>query len=74
MLNLQRQFLNLLPERPLLVGDVLGLLSDGLVEVQLPGGGILHARGEATVGQRVFVRDGAIEGPAPTLAYVAAEV
>lgn len=73
MINLQKQFLALLPERPLLVGDVLGI-ADGLAVVQLPGGGILHARGEATVGQRVFIRDGTIEGLAPTLAYVAAEV
>lgn len=73
MLNLQRQFLNLLPARPLEVADVLDN-SDGVVTVQLPGGGILYARGEATVGQRVFVRDGTIEGPAPALAYVAAEV
>lgn len=73
MLNLHRQFLDLLPERPLLVGDVLSI-SDGVATVQLPGGGLIQARGEASTGQRVFVRDGAIEGPAPTLSYVTAEV
>lgn len=73
MLNLQRQFLNLLPARPLEVGDVLSI-SDGVATVQLPGGGLIQSRGEASTGQRVFVRDGAIEGPAPTLSYVTAEV
>jgi hypothetical protein len=40
----------------------------------LPGGGKLQARGETTPGQRVFVRDGAIEGPAPELTYTDGEV
>lgn len=62
-----------LPARPLLVGDVLEI-SGGLATVELPGGGQLQARGEATVGARVWVRDGVIEGPAPTLTYVTAEV
>lgn len=73
MINLQKQFLALLPARPLLVGEVLSI-SDGVAVVQLPGGGVLHTRGAATVGQRVFIRDGAIEGPAPVLDYVAAEI
>ena len=42
--------------------------------VQLMGGGIVQARGDATLGQRVFVRAGVIEGPAPTLTYVSAEI
>jgi len=42
--------------------------------ITLPGGGKLQARGEATQGQRVFVRDGAIEGPAPELTYTDGEV
>jgi hypothetical protein len=28
---------------------------------------VVQARGEAVIGERVFVRDGVIEGPAPTL-------
>lgn len=73
MLNLHRQFLDLFPENPLLVGDVLSI-SNGMATVQLPGGGLLIARGEASVGARVFVLGGAIEGPAPTLTYIEGEV
>jgi hypothetical protein len=45
-----------------------------LCTVQLPGGGVLQARGDAAVGDRVFVRDGLIEGPAPALTYVEAVI
>ena len=37
------------------------------LRIELPDGTQIPARGEATLGERVFVRDGAIEGPAPTL-------
>lgn len=74
MLNLYRQFKELNPDAPLQVGDVLGV-SNGIASIELPGGGVLQARNQVSVvGQRVFVRDGAIEGPAPTLDYVMAEV
>ena len=73
MRNLFREFLDLLPARPLQVGDVLEFNEAGLAIVELPGGGIVYARGEATPGQRVFVRDGVIETEAPTLIYVEGE-
>ena len=67
-----RQFLDLMPARPLQVGTVTAV--DGeTATITLPGGGVLQARGQATVGQRVFVRDGVIEGEAPTLIYVEGE-
>lgn len=56
----------LLPEAPLLVGTVT-VVGDGVATVTLPGGGTLQARGVAVVNQRVFVRDGLIEGDAPVL-------
>lgn len=56
----------LLPDPPLQIGDVIDV-SGGVATVQLPGGGIATARGDATVGQKVFFRDGAIEGTAPDL-------
>jgi hypothetical protein len=71
--NPYSRFLALLPPKPLLVGDVAAV--DGAVAiVTLPGGGQLQARGQVTVGDRVFVRDGLIEGEAPTLTYISAEV
>lgn len=73
MINPYRTLLGLLPARPLVVGTVASL-SAGVAMVTLPGGGTLKARGAATVGQQVFVRDGAIEGQAPSLPIEVIEV
>ena len=55
--NVFRQFIDLLPARPLLVGTVTA--TDGDVStVDLPGGGVLRARGSEPLGAKVFVRDG----------------
>lgn len=72
MRNIYREFLDLIPGGVLDVGDVVAV-GTGVVTVQLPGGGLLQARGQATVGQRVFVMDGVVQGPAPTLSYVEGE-
>lgn len=69
MRNVYRDFIDLLPPRPLQVGTVLSISGD-VSTIQLPSGGILQARGQATVGQHVFVRDGLIEGTAPNLTVV----
>lgn len=73
MANLYRVFRDLIPEVPLLVGTVTAVQAGGCV-VELPTGGTVSARGTATVGQSVFVRDGVIEGVAPTLAVVEIEI
>lgn len=73
MLNPYKTLLGLLPESPLQVGDVLSI-SNGVAMIEVPGGGQITARGEATVGQRVFFRDGVIEGQAPDLTYVEVEI
>lgn len=66
MRNIYRVFLDLLPARPLQVGTITAL--DGEVAtVELPGGGLLTARGGGNVGDPVFVRDGVIEGDAPAM-------
>ncbi|ABM33451.1 hypothetical protein QRO08_03825 [Paracidovorax citrulli] len=70
--NPYRAFLALIPADPLLVGDVVAV-TGGVAIVQLPGGAQLQARGDAAVGQRVFVQGGAIQGPAPSLTYVEGE-
>ena len=72
-MNLYRQFLELLPQTPLQVGTV-SAVTNGVCTVTLPGGGIDTARGSASVGQRVFIRDGAIEGLAPELPLVQIDV
>lgn len=56
----------LLAAAPLQVGDVTAV-SGTAVTVGEPGGGVVVVRGPATVGQRVYFRDGVIEGLAPDL-------
>lgn len=60
---------SLFPAARVSVGDVTAV-SGQVVTVALPGGGHLIARGTATVGQRVFIRDGLIQGEAPGLPVV----
>lgn len=66
MRNLYEQFRQLIPEPPLQAGTVIDVGS-GVVTVALPGGGLIRARGNAAVGQKVFVRDDIVEGIAPSL-------
>lgn len=73
MANLLKQFQSLLPDSPLLVGEVLSI-SNNIVTIELPDGAQITVKGGATVGQRVFVRGGMIEGQAPTLAYVEVDI
>lgn len=73
MLNPFKQLLRLLPDPPLLVGEVVSF-SNGVATIEEPGGGLSQARGDVTVGDRVFFRNGVIEGPAPALSFVAITV
>ncbi len=67
MPNPWRLFSDLLPNTPRLIGTVAVVHSDGTVTLTLLDGGTLRVRGIAGVGQRIFVRDGKIEGEAPDL-------
>lgn len=66
MRNLYKAFLDLIPDPALQTGTVTSV-SNNIALVELPGGGEIKARGDATVGQKVFVRGGVIEGQAPNL-------
>lgn len=66
-------FRRLMPAAPLEAGTVVAQAGD-VATIELPGGGRVNARGAATIGDRVFFRDGAIDGSAPTLSYIAAEI
>ncbi len=72
MPNAYREFMALMPDQPLEVGEITSI-AGGVALITLPGGGVVQALGEGTVGQRVFVRAGAIEGIAPSLTYVTGE-
>jgi hypothetical protein len=73
MHNLYQQFRQLLPDAPLQAGTVLEVGS-GVALVVLPGGGLIRARGDAAIGQTVFVRDEVIEGIAPSLPLKVIEI
>ena len=73
MRNSFAEFKALLAPGPTQVGTVT-IVADGIATVQLPGGGLLRARGETTVGAQVYVRDGVIQGPAAALPGVTGEV
>lgn len=64
------------PEPALMVGEVISQdLAAGTSQVQILGGSLLRVQGTAgAVGLPVFVRDGKIEGDAPTLPTVEIEL
>ena len=73
--NLFTAFIELLPSYPLQVATITAI--DGEVaRLELPGGGVLTARGvgSGAVGDQVFVRDGVIEGAAPSMPVVLIEI
>jgi hypothetical protein len=72
-MNPYKRLLSLLPQYPVQVGTVVAVVND-VARIEMPGGGFDSARGEATVGQRVYFRDGNIEGVAPTLPVELIEV
>lgn len=74
MPNLWKQFADLLPDSPLLLGSVVSRNLDGSATIALLDGGTLRATGEASVGQRVLVRAGRIEEHAPDLPEIRIEI
>eukprot|EP01030_Chromulinospumella_sphaerica_P016412 gene16412-16228_t len=69
------QFSDLVAKPQRQVAAVLSVsVSGDVARVQLPGGGELQALGGATPGQKVFVRDGVIEGEAPNLPLYQIEI
>ncbi|MBB6578479.1 hypothetical protein HNP33_002561 [Comamonas odontotermitis] len=65
MRNLYTELKRLVGGKPRQVGDVISV--GDVVTVALLGGGEIKVIGVAEVGQRVFIRDGVVEGPAPDL-------
>lgn len=68
MTNQYHRLLELLPNDPLLVGEVTAHNADGTSEITLPDGGIFTARRQAVaVGLQAFVQAGEVKGEAPDL-------
>ena len=75
MTNIYRQLLDLLPQTPLTIATVVSQHSDGTVTVAYNGGSQVRVRGVGfAASDKVFVRDGVIEGLAPALTAVTIEV
>lgn len=64
--NLFARFKKLFDGPPLLVGTVVQS-ETGFCVIDMPGGGILRVLGDAALNSKVFVRNGVIEGTAPSL-------
>ena len=71
--NLWRRLRGLNPEAVLMIGEIVATTPGGRV-VQLLDGAQIAARGTGTIGTKVFVRDGIIEGEAPDLTEVLIEI
>ena len=66
MPNIYSELRALLDPGKLQIGEVTGW-QDGLAKVSLHGAGEIYARGHASVGDKVYVQAGVIQGPAPNL-------
>lgn len=71
--NAYARLLALLPETPTDVGTVTAVGSDGCT-VTLLTGEETTAKGVAEVGDHVYLRDGAVIGPAPVLSSTVIEI
>ena len=73
-MNPYKKLLGLLPNLGRTdVGTVIAI-DEGGVTIQLQMGGVLHIRGTATLGSRVYIKNGAIVGPAPIMTGVDIDV
>lgn len=73
MNNQYRTLRDLLAPGVLQIG-VVTRVNDGQIGVQLPGGAIVHARGNASISDRVYIKDAVIQGLAPDLPTVTGEI
>lgn len=75
MTNVWKRFQSLLPDDPLLVGEVAAHNADGTSTVTLPDGTTLRVRGQqVAVALNAFVRSGDVLGEAPALPIVMIEI
>lgn len=74
--NLYRALRELLPESPLQVATVTAVhTAEGASTITWPGGSVQRVRGvSVAAGLNAFVRDGVIEGAAPSLPLEVIEV
>lgn len=73
MPNLYTQIKEILAPGRREIAKAVGL-DDGIVILELPGGGRIRARGQAEMGKKYFVQEGVIQGNAPDLPVVTGTV
>lgn len=71
--NLYQRLRAIIPSPRVQVGTVASVVP-GRAIVTFPDGATLMVRGAAAHGDRVYVRDGVIEGPAPVLPVIEIEI
>lgn len=75
MANPYKKLKDLLPQQPLLVGEVLAHLTGNRSSIQLPSGALVVVRGQSVaVGNNAFIRNGVVEGAAANLGYFVIDV
>ncbi len=67
-----KRWQDLQPKRLRQVGEVIHMAGD-VATIELPSGARVQAIGKAGIGDRVYIRDGLIEGEAPMLTYISGE-
>lgn len=74
--NLYKRLRQLLPDEPVLTGEVSAAYSDGTALIDMPGNGQLRVRNPFghQAGSRVYVQAQVITGDAPQLPYVLIEI
>jgi hypothetical protein len=65
MSNPYKKLRELVPDEPLGIGTVTAVKADGVI-VSVLGGGTRKILGSASIGDVVYFRDSAIQGPAPS--------
>lgn len=65
-MNPYKRFIDLIPRERVDVGTIVDTHADG-VTVQLETGSLVRVRGSGALNDRVYIRAGAVEGPAPAL-------
>ncbi|MCW8918978.1 MAG: hypothetical protein OQL08_09215 [Gammaproteobacteria bacterium] len=73
--NRWARFRSLIPGSPTMLGEITVTdASTGTVTASLLGGGTIRARGAGNVGDKIYIRDGVVQGQAPSLPSYAIEV
>ena len=75
--NLYKRLKALLPDDPVMTGQISAVFADGTAQITLEDGvGQLRVRNPlgTAAGVRVYVQSGAVTGPAPAMPYVLIEV